>query len=207
MKKIITHSSLFSGLLFMSMVACGQPTKIKTITIIDGDTTISESNGNEPIGKTMQSDDTNGTSGKHIVKTIRIETNSDSSDEQAMAYAFTDGTDENTNVQTDDDGKETRIIIKSKGGKTPGTNRKDETKVERKMKLIVNNTTAHLELETGNSKAIAISVLDENGKQVFYDTQSNGTNYKKDIPLNKKGVYFLNIVQDKTCTNHKIIVD
>ena len=52
-----------------------------------------------------------------------------------------------------------------------------------------------------------VSVLDENGKQVFYDTQKVGGKYSKEIPLGKKGTYFLNFIQNKASTTEKIIVE
>ena len=49
-------------------------------------------------------------------------------------------------------------------------------------------------------------ILDENGKQVHYDTQKAGGNYLKEIKLEKKGTYFLNIIQNKQSTTDKIII-
>jgi hypothetical protein len=154
----------------------------------------------------------------------------DKDDAKAMAYAYSigdeDANDQDIEVTTDDKGTQTKIIIRkdAKDGKGDKGDKGDkgERKVIRKtirvndgkdekehlnLNINVKNTNAKLEIETGSSSPLNISILDENGKQVFYDSQKNGSKYSKDIPLGKKGTYFLNLIQDKKSTSEKIIVE
>jgi hypothetical protein len=230
-----------AALLSFSIVSCAQNPKIstKTITIINGDTTISESNMDEKDIEKMMKDinvtiSDNGENSKKIVKKIVI-SGDDADDAKAMAYAYStgDGEDQDIEVTTDENGGETRIIIKktddkseksgkdgktekgSKDGKdgkkviTKTINVRDEKgeKEHMSLNIKIKNTTASVEVETGSNSPLNISVLDENGKQVFYDTQQNGSKYSKEIPLGKKGTYFLNLIQDKKSTSEKIVVE
>lgn len=208
----------------MASVSYAQGSKVKTVTIINGDTTISESNLDEKELAKMEKEmeiiineegDKKGT--KKIVKKIVI--NDEKHDGEAMAYAYT--IDENggdVEVITDENGTTTKVIVKTGDAKDKPTNgkvvRKEvRTDVKTNEKSNVNvtisikNTTAKVEIETSSKEPMNVSVLDENGKQVFYDTQKAGGKYSKEIPLGKKGTYFLNFIQNKASTTEKIIVE
>lgn len=206
-----------SAMLVMSLatVSYAQNPKVKTITIINGDTTITESNLNE---KEIQVSINDGDdSSKKIVKKIII--NDEKHDGDAMAYAYAIGDEgEDVQVSTSEDGKETKIVIKKGDGKDS----KDKAKVVKKevkfdgsskeknslnLNINVKNTTAKIEVETSSKEPLNISILDENGKQVFYESQKTGGKYSKEIPLGKKGTYFLNLIQNKTSNFEKIIVE
>ena len=206
-----------SAMLVMSLatVSYAQNPKVKTITIINGDTTITESNLNE---KEIQVSINDGDdSSKKIVKKIII--NDEKHDGDAMAYAYAIGDEgEDVQVSTSEDGKETKIVIKKGDGKDS----KDKAKVVKKevkvdgsskeknslnLNINVKNTTAKIEVETSSKEPLNISILDENGKQVFYESQKTGGKYSKEVALEKKGTYFLNLIQNKTSTTEKIIVE
>jgi hypothetical protein len=226
-KKQLTIALAFAAI---SHSAFAQKTKVKTVTIINGDTTISEKNIDEKelaqIEKKINIEingDGDSVHSRKIVKKIIINDDKDIKDGKTLAYAYSigDGKDDDVQVTTDNDGNETKIIIK-KGKETKGEsdsderktivkksiNSSDESKDENlKLKIMVKNTTAKVEIETGSNDPLNISVLDENGKQVFYDTQNSGGKYSKDIQLEKKGTYFLNIIQNKKNTNEKIVIE
>ncbi len=206
-------------------MASGQ-SKVKTITIINGDTTISESTANEKDMQQMEKEmnisiNDDGKQQKTIVKKIIIKTDGDG-DAEAMAYSMGDGKDDGVMVTTDDDGTQTKIIIKKDDDDKTGAKGKkvivkksmqmnDAGGKTEKENLNINiqlkNTTATVEVASGSKAPLNISILDENGKQVFYDSQKEGGNYKKEIPLKNKGTYFLNLIQDKKSTTEKIVVE
>lgn len=206
--------------------ACGQQTKVKTITIINGDTTINESNWDDKSLSQMEKEMNisicdGGKSEKTIVKKIIINGDADDKNAEAMAYAYGFGDEKNGGIEvtTEEDGS-TKIIIKKDDNKEDGKEDVKEKKTVKKsvstdpskkesMNLNINitNTTAKIEVETGSKEPMNISILDESGKQVFYDSQKSGGKYSKEIPLGKKGTYFLNIIQDKKVTNEKIVIE
>lgn len=214
--------AFMSGLLVMTMtnVSCAQSPKVKTITIVNGDTTITESNLDEKemakLEKEIEviiNDDGKGDGKKTIVKKIII--NDDKKDGDAMAYAYSTG--EDVEIITNEDGKEMKVVVKS-GDEKEGKERKivkkevrsegapkEKSKVN--MNISIKNTTAKVEIETNSKEPMNVSVLDENGKQVFYDSQKTGEKYSKEIPLGKKGTYFLNFIQNKTSNTEKIVVE
>ncbi|MCW3104965.1 MAG: hypothetical protein JWO09_3405 [Bacteroidetes bacterium] len=161
-------------------VACGQNAKVKTITIINGDTTVSEKEaGDADIEKqiTMVINHDGDSAGKKVVKKIII--NGDGQkDGDALAYAYTinDGKDED-----------------------------EPEKASMKLNIRVTGNMAKVEAESSSKEQLNISILDENGKQVFYDSQKSGGKYSKEIKL-EKGTYFLNLVQDKKSTTDKIVI-
>jgi hypothetical protein len=205
--------------------ACGQKAKVKTITIVNGDTTISEKEiGDKEIAEmekhiTMVINE-DGDSGKKVVRKKIIINGDDDKHADAMAYAYSigEGDGEDVEITTDEDGKETRIIIKKDGD---GKRDKDDKRtVVRRSRIIdrevegreslnlninVNNNVAKIEVETGSKEPLNISILDENGKQTFYETHKSGGKYSKEIKL-EKGTYFLNIIQNKKSTTDKIII-
>lgn len=200
--KFLYNKSLFGMLAVIAVttVACAQNPKVKTITIINGDTTISESNLDEELSKLEKdinitiSDD--GKEGKTIVKKIIINEGKEG-EGKAMAYAYSidDGKEDAKG------GEDKKVIVKSSMSI-------DDGKMEKmNLNLNVKGTTASVKIETGSKDPINISVLDENGKQVFYDSQKDGSKYSKDIKLDKKGTYFMNIIQNKKSTTEKIIVE
>lgn len=229
----IYPSSLLSLMIVLgiSSASCGQNAKVKTITIINGDTTITEKNMDEKeladidkqIRIMIQED--GDSSSKKIVKKIIINNDKDD-DGKAMAYAYStdDDKDQDVEVTTDENGKETKIIIKhdDKNDAAEKNDPKEKKTVIRKsisttndkkeneslnVNIRIKNTTAMLEVESNSKEPLNVSILDENGKQVFYDSQKIGNKYSKDIPLGKKGTYFLNLIQDKKSTTEKIIVE
>ncbi len=208
-------------------IASGQ-NKIKTITIINGDTTISESAASEKDVQQMEKDmnisiNDDGKQ-KTIVKKIIIKTDGNDSAE-AMAYSMSDGKDDDVIVTTGEDGTQTKIIInKDDDDKTGSKDKKvimkksapvivmndadDKAKKEKlSISIRLKNTTATVEVASSSKAPLNISILDENGKQVFYDSQKEGGNYKKEIPLKNKGTYFLNLIQDKKSSTEKIVVE
>lgn len=217
--------AFMSGLLVMTMatVSCAQSPKVKTITIVNGDTTITESNLDEKeiakLEKEIEviiTDDGKSEGTKKIVKKIII--NDDKHEGDAMAYAYAFG-EEGSDVEviTNENGTETKVIVKSGDGKDSKDKKivkkeiRKEGDAKEKSNLNVNisvkNTTAKVEIETSSKEPINVSVLDENGKQVFYDSQKTGGKYSKEIPLGKKGTYFLNFIQNKTSNTEKIVVE
>ena len=216
----------------ITTTACGQHSKVKTITIVNGDTTISESNLDEKEMEKMEKEisvmiNDDGKHDKKIVKKIIINGDDvDVKDGQAMAYAYSFGdggaSAEDVEVITDGNDGETKVIIK-KGGKEKGEGKAEKTVVRKSISssssdgkeesenmnvnINVKNTTAKVEVETSSKEPLNVSVLDENGKQVFYDSQKSGGKYSKEIPLEKKGTYFLNLIQNKKSTSEKIVIE
>lgn len=209
--------------LVMAIESNAQTTKTKTITIVNGDTTISESNVDEKtlvqMEKEMEiiiNDDGKGDGKKTIVKKIII--NDDKKDGEAMAYAYSYGNDgEDVEIITNEDGKEMKVIVKNGDGKAS----KDKNVIKKEIKcegpakekvtlnlnISIDKTTAKVQIESSSMEPMNVSVLDENGKQVFYDSQKTGGKYSKEIPLGKKGTYFLNFIQNKTSKMETIIVE
>jgi len=216
------------AIIAITTVACGQNAKVKTVTIINGDTTVSESNlDNKELAKMekeitiMINDD--GKAEKKIVKKVIISGDKDS-ESNTMAYAYSsdddkDMKDVDVQISTDENGKKTKIIIK-KDNEKEGERTEKRTTVKKMdvskddiekesidLNISVQNKNAKVEVETGSKEPLNISVLDENGKQIFYDSQKKGGKYSKEIPLGKKGTYFLNIIQNKKSSTEKIIVE
>jgi hypothetical protein len=205
--------------------ACGQNAKVKTITIVNGDTTISEKElGDKEIAEiekqiTMVINEDGDSSGKKVIKKIII--NGDDKKEcDAMAFAYSIGEEKGDDVEiiTDDNGKETKIIVKNgsdeKGERrekktviSRSTNSTDDKKGKESMNLNINvsRNLAKVEVETSSKEPLNISILDENGKQVFYETQKGGGKYSEEIKL-EKGTYFLNLIQNKKSTTDKIVI-
>lgn len=226
-KYIIAYMSTML-VLFITIGAFAQSTKTKTITIVNGDTTITESNVDKPARPTggkdvakmekeieiMINDDGKGE--KRIVKKIII--NDDKKDGEALAYAYTIGDEgEDVEITTGEDGKEMKVVVKSgdgKDSKEKNVIKKEikcegpaKEKVTLNMNISVDKTTAKVEIESSSKEQMNVSILDENGKQVFYDSQKVGGKYSKEIPLGKKGTYFFNFIQNKTSKTEKIIVE
>jgi hypothetical protein len=208
-------------------VACGQNSKVKTITIINGDTTVSEKEiGDKDIADiekqiTMVINEDGDSAGKKkVIKKIIINgDDKDKGDAMAYAYSIGEGDGEDVEVTTDDNSKETKIIIK-KGDKEDDKKegRENKTVINRStnstsgtekesmsLNISVNKNTAKIDVETAGKEALNISILDENGKQVFYDTQKGGGKYSKEVKL-EKGTYFLNIIRNKKSTTDKIVI-
>src|ERR1043166_4012073 len=125
--KTIYNNAFFgmAALLGISLVSCAQNpnVKTKTITIINGDTTISEGKIDDKDIDKMMKDinvtiNSDGDSTHKIVKKIII-SGDDAEDAKAMAYAYgvNDGDDQDIEVTTDGNGSQTKIIIK-KGDKS-----------------------------------------------------------------------------------------
>jgi hypothetical protein len=223
MKKNYTAPLLsFALLLSITTVSCAQSPKVKTITIINGDTTITESNIDEKEFAKMEKEidiQMNGgnDSSKKIVKKMII--NDEKGEGQTMAYAYSiDEPGEDVEVISNENGSETRIIIRKgddkdeKGKKTivkksVSTSADGKEKHNLNVNIRIKDTNANVEVETSSKTPLNISVLDENGKQVFYDTHKTGGKYSKEIPLGKKGTYFLNLIQDKSSTSEKIVIE
>jgi hypothetical protein len=225
MKFLYKQTIAMLAVIAITGAACGQNPKVKTITIINGDTTISEKEiGDKDIAEiekqiTMIINEDGDSSGKKTIKKIIV--NGDEKKEcNALAYAYSigDNDGENVEVTTDENGKETRIIIK-KGDGDRKKNAEEKTVIKREMNseskeskermslnINVTKNIAKVEIETGSKEPLNISVLDENGKQVFYDTQKTGDKYSKEIKL-EKGTYFLNVIQNKKSTSDKIVIN
>jgi hypothetical protein len=220
-----TYTKTLKAAFFMmvlSGMACGQNNHVKTITIINGDTTIKEENLDEKalaeIEKQLDMTINDGDSSHKIHKKIII-TQNDKNPSHSESYSYTI-TDDDNEKGTSDEKNETKISIIT-DDKT-GSNPSPGTRIIRKNTIIkddsadadqlnisiqVKNTNANVSIETSGQTPIYISILDENGKQVFYDSQTKGGTYQKEIPLKKKGTYFLNLIQNKKSTTEKIIVE
>jgi len=209
-------------------IACGQNSKVKTITIINGDTTVNEQEiGDKEIAEiekqiTMVIDEDGDHSGKKVIKKKIIINDEDHKEDGALAYAYGAGDDKDQDVEitTDENGNETKIIIKKsddekgdKGEKSEkktiirkSTNVSGDSKEREKLNVNINikNTIAKVDIETSGTGPLNISILDENGKQVFYDSAKTGGKYSKEINLEKKGTYFMNIIHNKKSTTDKI---
>ena len=170
--------------------------------------------------------------GKHIE--ISMTEDSDGSEKRIKKILIHDENEENkariesTNkndqeerkvqVTRNENGTETRIIVKKVEENNPKETRKivkKETGIVSEVKennslnlnISIKSTTATITVETNSREALNISILNENGKQIFYDTQKIGGKYNKEIPLGKKGTYFLNLIQNKNSTTEKIIIE
>ena len=196
-------------------------TKIKTITIVNGDTTISEGEFNEKefaeMGKHIEISMTEeGDGSEKRIKKILIH---DENEENKAGIESTNKNDQEerkVQVTRNENGTETRIIVKKVEENNPKETRKiikketgivSEVKENKSLNISIKNTTATITVETNSREALNISILNENGKQIFYDTQKTGGKYNKEIPLGKKGTYFLNLIQNKNSTTEKIIVE
>ncbi len=219
----IQRTAVLSLVSLLSYTGAGYAqNKVKTITIVNGDTTISEKNMDEKeladIDKQIQITINDDGNTKKVVKKVIINNGKNDGDAMAYAYSLDEGKELEAETNTDGKGNTTKIIIKNDDGK-PGS--KEEKKVIRRssvntddespaesvsINISIENTTAKVNIETGSKEALNVSVLDEEGKQVFYDSQKQGGKYSKEIKLEKKGTYFLNIIQNKKSTSEKIII-
>lgn len=207
--------------LVMATGSYAQSQKSKTITIVNGDTTISESNLDKKEMAKMEKEieiliNDKGDSSKKIVKKIIINDEKKEGEAMVYAYAFGDGEDD-MEITTSEDGKEMKVVVKTGEGK----NSKEKNVIKKEIKcegpakekvtlnlnISINKTTAKVDIESSSKEQMNVSILDENGKQVFYDSQKVGGKYSKEIPLGKKGTYFLNFIQNKTSKMETIIVE
>jgi hypothetical protein len=162
-----------------------------------------------------------GDKSEKVIKKKIIINEGDEKRPDAMAYAYSigEGDGEDIEITTDENGKETRIIIKKEGENGPavrerkvisrnsGANERiEKEKVKMKLNIKVEKNLARLEVETGSKDPLNVSLLDENGKQVFYETQKDGSKFTKEIKL-EKGTYFLSLIQNKKSTSEKIIIE
>jgi hypothetical protein len=206
--------------------ACGQNPKVKTITIINGDTTISEKEiGDKEIAEierqiTMVINEDDDSSGKKkVIKKIIIDGDEEKKcDAMAFAYSIGEEHGDDVEITTDENGKETKIIVKKNtDGKSDKRDKStvisrsrsssDDKTGKESMSLNINVTKniAKVEVETSSKEPLNISILDENGKQVFYESHKSGGKYSKEIRL-EKGTYFLNLIQNKKSTTDKIVI-
>ncbi|MBN8696490.1 MAG: T9SS type A sorting domain-containing protein [Bacteroidetes bacterium] len=207
-------------------VACGQNAKVKTITIVNGDTTISEKTiGKDEIAEiekqiTMVISEDGKAGDKKIVKKIIINGDEkNAEDAMAFAYSIHDSNNENIEVTTDENGNTTTKVIVKEGGKEGEAT--SEKKVVKKTVVIndgkaekedlnvtinVKKNAVKIDMASSSKEPINVSILDENGKQIHYDSQKEGGNYSKEIKLEKKGTYFLNIIHNKQSTSEKIVI-
>ena len=224
-----------------SGAAFGQKTKVRTITIVNGDTTVNERITDDDVAQMEKEmniviNDDDSTSGKKTVKKIVIRGDGDDADAKAFAYSFGDMDEPDIDMTTGADGSMNIVIKKSRTDKADLKDNKDskDSKDTKEKKVIIKNssstvmssgtsgktekeklnvnirvedTTAKISISSGSSAPMNVSVLDENGRQVFYDSQQNGGSYQKEIPLGKKGTFFLNLIQDKRSTTEKIVVE
>lgn len=203
-KYIIAYVSTML-VLVITIGSYAQGTKTKTITIVNGDTTITESNlGKKKVTK--------------MEKEIEIMINDDKKEGETMAYAYAFGDEgDDMEITTSEDGKEMKVIVKTgegKDSKEKNVIKKEikcegpaKEKVTLNLNISINKTTAKVNIESSSKEQMNVSILDENGKQVFYDSQKVGGKYSKEIPLGKKGTYFLNFIQNKTSKTETIIVE
>lgn len=207
-------------------VACGQNAKVKTITIVNGDTTISEKTiGKDEIAEiekqiTMVVSEGGKAGDKKIVKKIIINGDEkNTEDAMAFAYSINDSNNEDIEVTTDENGNTTTKVIVKEGGKEGEAT--SEKKVVKKSVVIndgktekedlnvninVKKNVVKIDMASSSKEPINVSILDENGKQIHYDSQKEGGNYSKEIKLEKKGTYFLNIIHNKQSTSEKILI-
>ena len=214
----------FTGsMLLLSIIvsSCGQNPKIKTITIVNGDTTISEGEFNEKefaeMGKHIEISMTgDGDGSEKRIKKILISNENEENKANSESTNNNDQEEREVQVTKNENGTETRIIVKKVEENNPKETRKivkketgivSEVKENKSLNISIKNTTATITVETNSREALNISILNENGKQIFYDTQKTGGKYNKEIPLGKKGTYFLNLIQNKNSTTEKIIVE
>lgn len=206
MKKL--YNKIVPGIAIIAIaitgIACGQNAKVKTITIVNGDTTISEKIiGDKEIAEiekqiTMVVSTDENSKDKKVIKKIIINSDDNKKDELAFAFSMNDKKDGEIELNIKEDGKEKKVIKKIvSSSETENVN----------LNLDVKKGTVKVDFETSSKEPINVSILDETGKQVFYDSQKTGNKYSKEIKLEKKGTYFLNIIQNKKTTSDKIIVE
>jgi len=213
----------FIAAIAIASSACGQHSKVKTITIVNGDTATSENEFDEKTLSQMEKEmnisiHTDDKGEKKIVKKIIIKGEGDdekTAEAMAYAYSFGDGKGKDVEIITEGGNGDTKIIIKGDKEKTKINEPEEKKTVIRKtteksslsLSISVKDMNAAIAVESGSKEPLNISILDENGRQVFYDTQKGGGKYSKEIPLGKKGTYFLNLIQDKKSTTEKIIIE
>ena len=225
MKKFYQISFIACMLLLVGIIvsSCGQNPTIKTITIVNGDTTISKGEFNEKefaeMGKHIEISMTEDSDGSEKrIKKILIHDENEENKARIESTNKNDQEERKVQVTRNENGTETRIIVKKVEENNPKETRKivkKETGIVSEVKennslnlnISIKNTTARITVETISREALNISVLNENGKQIFYDTQKIGGKYNKEIPLGKKGTYFLNLIQNKNSTTEKIIIE
>jgi len=225
MKKIYQIGFIACMLVLVGIIlsSCGQNPTIKTITIVNGDTTISEGEFNEKefaeMGKHIDNSMTEeGDGSEKRIKKILISNENEENKANSESTNNNDQEDREVQITRNENGTETRIIVKKGEENNPKETKKivqkeirivSEVKENNSLNLNISikNTTATITVETNSKAALNISVLNEKGKQVFYDTQKTGGKYNKEIPLGKKGTYFLNLIQNKKSTTEKIIIE
>ena len=225
MKKFYQISFIACMLLLVGIIvsSCGQNPTIKTITIVNGDTTISEGEFNEKefaeMGKHIEISMTEDSDGSEKrIKKILIHDENEENKARIESTNKNDQEERKVQVTRNENGTETRIIVKKVEENNPKETRKivkKETGIVSEVKennslnlnISIKSTTATITVETNSKEALNISILNENGKQIFYDTQKTGGKYNKEIPLGKKGTYVLNLIQNKNSATEKIIIE
>lgn len=203
-------------LIAMTNFTYAQGTKIKAIMIVNGDTTTNEEILDEKLA--MENDDS--VSAKKIIKKIIIDDEKIMTDD-VFAYAYNIGeNDGNSEIEivTNEKDEETKVIIKNhkKNGSVEEKSEKnraysvskniENSRENLKIKINVEEMQVKFDIETNSTEPLNVSILNEDGKQVFYDSQKNGNKYNKEIKLEKKGTYFLNLIQNKKSTTEKIVI-
>lgn len=216
MKRFYLKTMLLLAPFAIILSACGQDAKIKTITIVNGDTTVSEKViGDKEIAEiekqitmVVTSDSSKG---NKIVKKIVIKEGD--KENASMSYSFSNDENAEMEINADESGAKTKIIINTDDKNTTGEKKIVKKTVVKEdhenvnLNINVKNSIAKIDYSTSSKEPINVSILDENGKQVFYETQKTGGKFSKEIKLEKKGTYFLNIIQNKKITTEKIIVE
>ena len=115
-KYIIAYISTML-VLFITIGSDAQGTKTKTLTIVNGDTTITESNLDKKEVAKMEKEveiiiNDDGKEEKKIVKKITIK--DDKKEGETMAYAYAIGDDgDDVEIATSEDGKEMNAVVKA----------------------------------------------------------------------------------------------
>jgi hypothetical protein len=205
MKSIYIKSIPFMIAAATLVTNAGAQTKTKTITIIDGDTTITEKELDHDIIIITENTDKDGkvSRKKTVVRDAEPR-------EDAVAYSYRSGREEDIEIRTNN-GREDKVIIRKEKGAHDRSDM-EMLRAERALdksglnvQLNVEKDVMKLEVESSGKEPVHISLLDENGKQILYETQKDGKKYSKEMKLNK-GAYFLNVIHNQNTTTDKIII-
>jgi hypothetical protein len=154
--------------LMLAAASTEAQTTVKTITIVNGDTTIAETNVNEGEEHRIEKD-------IRIVNEERKEHGKRDGETQTYVYTYRDGDDRREE-------KRDGVRVRKEGGNEKTANISVNIR-DRKLNVKINAEKEH---------PAGISVLDGTGKQIFHETSKQGT-FSKELAL-EPGKYVLTIL-------------
>ena len=172
-----------------------QNTSLRTITIVNGDTTITENS--LPVQP--------GARERQVVREERRKDKEVEGRKEKEIHTYSYSYDFRDDKSADGAQKEMIIDHNPRNGspKTPQI-RKAGT-ISTSFSLQVKDETLNLDADTG-SEPLTISVLDRNGKQILLESNQSGGKYHKEIRL-EKGTYFLSLIHGNKSESETIEID